>query len=81
MGKMKICIYCYFIADILKKVFKEMFDEWSSTKYRSGHGAVIRLLVLQSWGRWFDPPLLQTFGRDFKPRSRLHDLVVSGTLN
>ena len=32
MGKMKIGIYCYFIADILTKVFLEMFVEWSSTK-------------------------------------------------
>ena len=27
-----------------------------------------------------DSPLLQSFGWDFKPRARLHDLVVSGTL-
>ena len=33
MGKMGIGIYCYFIADILTKVFLEMFDEWSSTKH------------------------------------------------
>ena len=32
MGKMKIGIYCYFIADSLTKVFLEMFLEWSSTK-------------------------------------------------
>ena len=32
MGKMKICIYWYFIADILTKVFLQIFDEWSSTK-------------------------------------------------
>ena len=31
-------------------------------------------------GRRFDPPLLQSFGWDFKPKSRLHDLVVSGAL-
>ena len=31
MGKMKIGIYCYFIADILTKGFR-MFIEWSSTK-------------------------------------------------
>ena len=49
--------------------------------HRSGHGAVVSVLSLQSWGRWFDPLLLQSFGWDFKPRSRLHDLVVSGTLN
>ena len=30
---MKIGIYCDFIADILTKVFLEMFDEWSSTKH------------------------------------------------
>ena len=48
---------------------------------RSGRGAVFSVLVLQSWGRWIDPPLLQSFGWYFKPRSRLHDLVVSGTLN
>ena len=33
MGKMKIGIYCYFIADILTKGFLEMFVEWSSTKH------------------------------------------------
>ena len=33
MGKMKIGIYCYFIADILTKVFLEMFVEWSSAKH------------------------------------------------
>ena len=33
MGKMNIGIYCYFIADILTKVFLEMFVEWSSTKH------------------------------------------------
>ena len=43
--------------------------------------AVAQWLILQSWGRWFDPPLLQSFGWDFKPRSRLSDLVVGGTLN
>ena len=47
---------------------------------RSGCATVVRVLVLQSRGRWFDPPL-QSFGRDFKPRSHLHDLVVSGKLN
>ena len=30
---MKIGIYCNFIADILTKVFIEMFVEWSSTKH------------------------------------------------
>ena len=29
---------------------------------RSGHSAVVSMLVLQAWGRWFDPPLLQSFG-------------------
>ena len=33
MVKMKLGIYCYFNADILMKVFLEMFDEWSSTKH------------------------------------------------
>ena len=46
-----------------------------------GRGAVVNVLVLHSWCRWFDPPLLQSFGWNFKPSSRLHDLVVSGTLN
>ena len=52
---------------------------WSVS--RSWRGAVVNMLVLQSWGRWFDPMLLQSFGWDFKPRSRRHGLVVSGTLN
>ena len=30
---MKIGIYCYLNADILTKVFSEMFVEWSSTKH------------------------------------------------
>ena len=51
------------------------------THYRSGRCAVASMLTLQSKGRWFDPPLIQSFGWDYKPRSRLHDLVVSGTLN
>ena len=42
--------------------------------------SVVSVLVLQSWGTWFDP-LLQSFGWNFKLRSRLHHLVVSGTLN
>ena len=50
-------------------------------QFKSGRGAVDSVLVLQSWGCWFDPPLLQSFRGDFKPRSRLHDLVVSETLN
>ena len=29
---------------------------------RSGCGAVVSMLVLQSWGRWLDPLLLQSFG-------------------
>ena len=35
MGKLKIGIYCYFISDILRKIFRilEMFVEWSSTKH------------------------------------------------
>ena len=33
MVKMKISIYCYFIIDILTKVFLEMSVEWSSTKH------------------------------------------------
>ena len=28
----------------------------------SGSGAVVNVVVLQSWGRRFDPPLLQSFG-------------------
>ena len=33
MGKMKIGIYCYIIADILTNFFLEMFVEWSFTKH------------------------------------------------
>ena len=33
MGKMKIGIYCCFIADILTKVFLQMFHVWSSNKH------------------------------------------------
>ena len=33
MGKIIIGIYCYFIANILMKVFLEMFVEWPSTKH------------------------------------------------
>ena len=33
MGKMKIGIYCYFVADILTKSFSEMFIEWFSTQH------------------------------------------------
>ena len=33
MGKMKIGIYWYFIADIFDKSFLEMFVEWSSIKH------------------------------------------------
>ena len=29
---------------------------------RSGHGAVVSVLVLQSWSHWFNPLLLQSFG-------------------
>ena len=47
----------------------------------TGRSAVVSVLALLSKGRWFYPPLLQSFEWDFKPRSRLHDLVVSGTLN
>ena len=46
----------------------------------TGRGAVVSVLVLQSWGHWFDLLLHQSFWWDFKPRSLLHDLVVSGTL-
>ena len=38
-------------------------------------------LTWRSKGRWFDLPLLQSFGCDYKPRSQPHDIVVSGTLN
>ena len=47
--------------------------------------SVVSVLALESKGRWFDPPLLQSFGWDSRPRSCLHDLhvhvAVSGTLN
>ena len=33
MGKVKIEIYCYLIADILTNVYAEMFVEWSSVKH------------------------------------------------
>ena len=47
MGKMKICIYCYFIADIfLDKSFLEMFDEWSSTKHTFCSNLPIWLVVM-----------------------------------
>ena len=39
------------------------------------------MLAFQSKGRWFDPPLLQSFGQDYKRRSHPNDLVVIGTLN
>ena len=48
---------------------------------RSGRNALVSVLALQSKGRWHDSPLLQSFGWDYKPRYRLHDLAVSGTLN
>ena len=47
MGKMKICIYCYFIADIfLDESFLEMFDEWSSTKHTFCSNLSIWLVVM-----------------------------------
>ena len=49
--------------------------------WRIGRGEVVRVLALQFKGIWFDPQLLQSFGWDYKPRSRLHDLVISGLLN
>ena len=38
---------------------------------RSGGGVVDNTLDYQSRGREIDPPLLRSFGWDFKPRSRL----------
>ena len=38
---------------------------------RSGGGVVDNTLDYQSRGRKIDPPLLRSFGWDFKPRSRL----------
>ena len=37
----------------------------------SGGGVVDNTLDYQSRGRKIDPPLLRSFGWDFKPRSRL----------
>ena len=41
---------------------------------------MVRVLALRSKSCWYDPRLLQPFGWDYKPRSRLHDLIVSGML-
>ena len=38
---------------------------------RSGDGVVDNTLDYQYRGRKIDPPLLRSFGCDFKPRSRL----------
>ena len=38
---------------------------------------VVSVLALQPKGRWFDPPLLLSYGWDYKPRSRL----CEGTFN
>ena len=45
---------------------------------RSGSSVVDNTLDYKSRDRKIDPPLLRSFGLDFKPR---YDLVVSGTLN
>ena len=42
-----------------------------SNHRRSGGGVVDNTLDYQSRGRKIDPPLLRSFGWDFKPRSRL----------
>ena len=48
---------------------------------RSGLVSVVNMLALQAIGHLLDPPLLQSFGSDNKPRSCLHDLVNSGMLH
>ena len=40
-------------------------------KTQSGSGVVDNTLDYQYRGRKIDPPLLRSFGWDFKPRSRL----------
>ena len=45
---------------------------------RSGSGTVVSMLTFPSKGHWFDLPLPQSLKWDYKPRSRLHNLVVSG---
>ena len=44
---------------------------YSLMQYRSGGGVVDNTLDYQSRGRKIDPPLLRSFGWDFKLRSRL----------
>ena len=57
------------------KVIEGVDKKYSCTViYFKGVG----VLVLQSLGRWFDSPLLHSFGWAFKPRCRLHYLVSSG---
>ena len=29
-------------------------------RVRAGHGAVVSMLILQFWGRWFDAPFMQS---------------------
>ena len=43
----------------------------STWEFRSGGGVVDNTLDYQSRDRKIDPPLLRSFGWDFKPRSRL----------
>ena len=48
-----------------------MFSHEAQKSNRSGGGVVDNTLDYQSRGRKIDPPLLRSFGWDFKPRSRL----------
>ena len=73
-----LCIFWNCLQYFLHSYFCSLL--WKTFYIRRGRGAMVSLLVLQSWGRWFDPPLLLSFGRDFHPRSRLHDIVVSGLI-
>ena len=52
---------------------------WTLTFPTSGYGAVVGVLALQFKGRWFDPQLLQSFGRDYKWRSCLYEAVKTLT--
>ena len=51
--------------------FQRCSSDWSSSVQRSGGGVVDNTLDYQSRDRMIDPPLLWSFGWDFKPRSHL----------